>query len=70
MNVDFSILRELAKEIPDDVTEDRKMAAAIEFLALMGIEMTAEVIALGILYGVLEAEYHNGILDEFLDSED
>lgn len=66
MNINFDNLREIMDAIPEDLSEEQETAALIELAALMGLEMTAEVIAMGIVLGVLEEGYHNGILDEFL----
>ena len=66
MNINFDNLREIMDAIPDDLSEEQETAALIELAALMGLEMAAEIIAMGITLGVLEEGYHNGILDEFL----
>lgn len=67
MVVDLPFLRELAENVPDHIT-NRKLAYVIECLACAGIPMDFEVISLGVMFGVLDADYHNGILNEFLDN--
>ena len=67
MVVDLPFLRELAENVPDHIT-NHKLAYVIEYLACAGIPMDFEVISLGVMFGVLDADYHNGILNEFLDN--